>query len=133
MRMHKVLIAIAALMLSGCVTTDAKPHRNISEACQISGMEAAKFTAVEPAIAEHAPSHTDRPDKAEDAHVNGCASYAYMIDKNGNPKNARVLIESPKGYGFGQTALSQLKHTKFEPPAKPDQWYWTVSSWHLGE
>jgi hypothetical protein len=38
-----------------------------------------------------------------------------------------------QGDDFAKTAVAQAKRNKFEKPSKPDAWYWTVTSWHLGD
>ncbi|MDX1922306.1 MAG: TonB family protein [Alphaproteobacteria bacterium] len=128
--MKKVMIAGLAFLLAGCVT-DTPVKKSLTEPCQISS--GGKYITEPPALIERASGKTDIPEKAQRAQINGCVSYEYQIDKNGNVKNVRVLAEEPKGYDLGNTAAAQAKRNLYEKPAKPDQWYLTITSWHLGE
>lgn len=128
--MKKVLIAGLALLVTGCVT-DTSARKSLTEPCLISS--GGKYITEPPALIERASGKTDIPEKAQRAQINGCVSYEYQIDKNGNVQNVHVLAEEPKGYDLGKTAIAQAKRNKFDKPAKPDAWYYTVTSWHLGD
>ncbi len=129
--MTKLLMVGLALLTTACVTDTTHSRKNLTEPCEISSQ--GKYITEPPALVERASGKTDIPEKAQIAQKNGCVSYEYQIDKNGNVKNVNVLAEEPKGYDFGKTAAAQAKRNKFEKPVKPDAWYYTVTSWHLGE
>ncbi len=128
--MKKVLIAALALLVTGCVT-DTPARKSLTEPCNISTQR--PYVTEPPTLLERASGKTDIPEKAQIAQKNGCVAYEYQIDKNGSVKNVRILVEAPKGYDFGKTAAAQAKRNKYDKPSKPDAWYYTVTSWHLGE
>jgi outer membrane biosynthesis protein TonB len=131
--MKKLALLSIMLLAAGCASQDMGTAQSTPGACQIPEAEQTQFNTMAPRIKSFPNNKESVPKKALDAHMDGCASVKYKIDAGGHATNIKVLKEEPQGYGFGQTAVTQLKHTKFEKPAKANKWYWKISSWRLAK
>ena len=59
-----------------------------------------------------------KPAKARFSHRSGIVILRILIDENGNVKEAKVISENPRNYGFGKAAKKGVKNFKFTPAKK---------------
>ena len=59
-----------------------------------------------------------KPIKARFSHRSGIVILRVLIDENGNVKEAKVVSENPKNFGFGKAASNGVKSFKFTPARK---------------
>lgn len=128
--MKNIALLTGLLLVTGCATQEELNSR-VSSACQIPDASQTKYTHMAPQTRAFPSSKHAVPEKAKAEGVNGCASVEYKIDKHGNPSHVKLLVENPKGFGFGHTAIEQIKGTRFEKPKQANQSYWRINTWIL--
>lgn len=57
----------------------------------------------------------DLPPRAEREGVSGRAELTWIVNEAGLPVEISVLVEDPKGYGFGDKAIQSLRKMRFKP------------------
>ena len=62
--------------------------------------------------------------QAMQARMAGCAGLRFRIAPDGTPRDVRVAVESPSGYGYGAAAVRALTASRYPPrPAETGPYY----------
>ncbi len=141
MRQSHLLAGAALLVLAGCTRNTVVlifqgRHPPVDLACALGplgGLDAPSARSpnrsgvpVDPAQELIAPRHA-----APDAVSGGCAGVLFRLGPDGRPIDLRVVVESPRGFGFGEVALKAIAATHFKPNPNDAGWHYVTVTEHL--
>ena len=75
----------------------------------------------EQAIADYIIRHDLFPEVAQENNVSGKVMIGFIVDKEGNTRDVRVLQEKPAKLGFGEAGVAVMKAMKFTPGMQRDK------------